>query len=132
MAGHGEKKQRRQELAIAALIAEATILAAAARAKVGERTLRRWLTEDAAFVKAYRKARRAVFEESIALAQRAATGVVGTLLEVATRGAKDSDRVRAGKVLLDHGGKGVELLDLETRLADLEAARAEWPKGENS
>jgi hypothetical protein len=61
MAGHGEKKGRKAELAIAALLAEPTVEAAAARAGVSAGTLKNWLA-DPAFRRAYRRARREVVE----------------------------------------------------------------------
>jgi hypothetical protein len=40
MAGHGEKLTRKQEAAIAALLSEPTVEAAAARAEIGHQTLK--------------------------------------------------------------------------------------------
>ena len=56
MIGHGEKLTRKQEAAIAALLAESSIGAAARKARIGEATLQRWLRLPA-FAQAYRDAR---------------------------------------------------------------------------
>ena len=45
MTGHGEKLTRKQEQAIACLLAEATLTAAASHCGIGEATLRRWLRD---------------------------------------------------------------------------------------
>jgi hypothetical protein len=57
MTGHGEKLTRKQEDAIAALLDAPTVAAAAGKAGIGERTLRRWL-RIAEFQSAYRRERR--------------------------------------------------------------------------
>src|SRR5437762_3477682 len=100
MSGHGEKRSRRQEAAIAALLTETTHAAAAAKAGVSEATLRRWLRLPG-FRAAYRRARRELVEAAIGRIQAAAGQAVDTLLTVAKGGAKESDRVRAAVALLD-------------------------------
>jgi hypothetical protein len=55
--GHGEKRSRRGEAAIAALLTEPTIEAAAAKARISVRTLKYWLRQPR-FQAAYRQARR--------------------------------------------------------------------------
>jgi hypothetical protein len=109
--GHGEKLSRKQEQAIAALLEESSIQAAAVRARVGERTLRNWL-QLPAFGAAYRRARRNLVEGAIGRIQAATGQAVDTLLAVARDGAKDSDRVRAAVALLDHAFRGIELADV--------------------
>ena len=104
-AGYGEKLSRKQEQAVAALLEESTLTAAAARVKVGERTLRNWLREPG-FHAAYRRARRELVESAIGRLQAAAGLAVDTLLAVAKGGAKDGDRVRAAVALLDHAFRG--------------------------
>jgi hypothetical protein len=59
MTGHGEKLSRKREQAIAALLTQPTIAAAAKMAGIGERTLRRWLKLPE-FASAYDAARREV------------------------------------------------------------------------
>src|ERR1700685_3080143 len=68
----------RQAAAIAALLAEASVSAAAKKIGVGEKTLRRWM-ELPAFKAAYRAARVDVVEGAAARLQRAAGKAVETL-----------------------------------------------------
>src|SRR5947209_7403705 len=107
MSGHGEKMSRKQEPAVAALLAEPTVTAAAAKAGVSEATLRRWMASPA-FAAACRDARRQVVCAAVERLQGAVGLAVDTLRTVAGTGAKDSDRVRAAVALLDHAFRGLE------------------------
>jgi uncharacterized protein YjgD (DUF1641 family) len=60
MAGFGSKINRKQEDAIAALLSQRNVEEAARAAKIGVRTLYRWL-KDPDFDTAFRQARRAAF-----------------------------------------------------------------------
>jgi hypothetical protein len=151
MAGHGERRSRKQEQAIAALLVEPTIAAAAVRASVSEVTLQRWLREPT-FAVAYRRERRRNVETAVGRIQAATGQAVDTLVAVAKQGKKDSDRVRAAVALLDHALSGLTDADvlhgtpdagdgsaldargvvklLGTRLQQLD--RADLPTGEKS
>ena len=109
-----------QERTITALLAEPSIVAAAKVAKVSEPTVRRWLHQDDAFITAYRAARRSLVEGAVAQLQRASTEAVETLC-TAMRTGPPAVRVRAADLVLTKAMAGVELLELETRLAVLEA-----------
>ncbi len=120
MAGHGEKLSRKQDQAIAALLAASNIPDAAVQAGVGERTLYRWL-QDAVFQRAYREARRQVVQHAIVQVQHACEGAVATLRAVMENAdAPASARVSAARVVLDTSIKAVELEDIEQRLVALE------------
>src|SRR5262245_47766505 len=108
--GHGEKLTRKKEQAIAALLCEATVQAAAARAGVSLSTLKRWLKEPEVRA-AYRQARRELVEGAVGRIQAATGQAVDTLVGVAKAGAKDADRVRAAIALLDHALVGVREAD---------------------
>ena len=56
-AGHGAKPAAVREQAIVALLSEPSIGKAAAACGIGEKTLRRWLTDDAAFKAEFEAAR---------------------------------------------------------------------------
>jgi hypothetical protein len=99
-AGHGEKLSRTQERAIAALLAQPTIVKAASAAGVGERTLRRWL-KDTGFRIAYDTARREIVDHAVARLQATAGEAVDTLQAVMRTGTKDGDRLRASIAVLD-------------------------------
>ena len=119
MQGFGEKLNRKQEQAIAALLSETTIAAAAEHARVNEATLYRWLKLPA-FKAAYRAARRDVVEKATAQLQNASWAASGTLLRL-LNSSSDSVRLRAAMAILDQANKGVEMLDFEERLSALEA-----------
>ena len=118
MKGHGEKLTRKQEQAIAALLSETTVAAAAERAGVGEVTLWRWLKLPD-FTSAYREARRQVVEKAVAQLQHSSWAASTTLLKLLAA-PSDSVRLRAAVAILDQANKGVEQLDFEGRLTALE------------
>jgi hypothetical protein len=70
MAPPGDKLTGRQAAALAALLAEPTVQAAAVKAGIGERTLQRWL-RDPGFISEFRAARRQLVEGAVARLQRA-------------------------------------------------------------
>jgi DNA-binding transcriptional MerR regulator len=121
MGGHGEKLTRKQEQAVAALLAQRTLKAAAQAVGVNESTLRTWL-QQGAFVTAYREARRRVVEDAVAQLQRLTSKAVQALRRNLTAGSP-ADQVRAALGILDRAVKGVELLDIEERLAAVEKDR---------
>jgi hypothetical protein len=119
MPGHGEKLTRKQEEALAALLACPTILEAAARIEVDESTLRRWLKQPA-FRAAYRQARAQVLEAAVGRLQQAASLAVDTLVKHLAA-EKPGDAIRAADLILQHAMRGAELLDLAERVDELEA-----------
>jgi transposase-like protein len=118
MTASSEKLSHKQEQAIAALLSEATISAAAEKVGVGEVTVHRWL-KLSHFVAAYREARRQAVEKGIAQLQQANWAAATTLIRLLGSGS-DSVKLRAAQTILDHSNKGVEFLDFEQRLAALE------------
>lgn len=96
----------KQETAVAALLTEPTYRAAASRAGVSERTLYRWL-RDEAFVNALRITRRKMVELAVGRMQAATGQAVTALLDIAHRGQRDSDRLRAATALLDRAFQGL-------------------------
>jgi hypothetical protein len=120
--GHGEKRTRKREHAIAALLTAPSLGEAARLAGIGEATLRRWL-RDPAFAAAYRAARRQMLEPVVGHLQQAATAAVETLQRNLAASA-ESVQVRAAQVILERAFKGVELMDLAERVEALEARAA--------
>src|SRR5262249_22091002 len=105
----------------AALLTCDSIAAAAARGGVAEGTLYRWL-KDAAFQAAYREARRAVVQQAITQVQQATGEAVETLRSVMRDPeATASARVSAAKAVWETAIRGIDLEDLEARIAALEA-----------
>jgi hypothetical protein len=117
MAGHGERRSRKQEQAVAALLSEPTITAAAARAGVSEVTLSRWLKEPS-FVAAYRAARRGLVEQALARLQGAAGEAVDTL-KANLRAEKAADQNRAAVAILEQCLRYSEAADLAAEIEDL-------------
>ena len=112
----------RQEQSITALLVQGSLQAAAEASGINEKTLRRWLREDAAFQTAYRDARRAVVQHAITQVQQATGEAVETLRSVMQDAeAPASARVSAAKAMLETALKGIDIDDLEVRLAALEA-----------
>src|SRR4051794_17751446 len=110
MSAEKNKPPRLQEQAIAALIAEPTVAAAAEKTGVVEATLHRWL-RGPKFRAAYRKARREVLRHAVERLQSATGQAVETLVGVAQGGVRDGDRVRAAALILDHAFRGLALDD---------------------
>src|SRR4051794_23257765 len=121
-APHGGKRPQREEAAIAALLAEPTIAAAAMKAGIGESTLLRWMAEPD-FKARYRAARRQVVEGAIGRLQQAATRAVDALTRNLACGIPAVE-VGAARSILDQALKAVELVDLAERVEQLEQAAA--------
>ena len=120
MKGHGSKYNRKCEEAIAALLTQRTTEEAARVTGIGIVTLMRWMKLPE-FDQAYREARRAAFNQSVARLQQASTAAATTLLKIMIDPASPpSCRVRAADSVLDHAAKAIELEDIEARLAALE------------
>ena len=118
--GHGQKRERLEDRALAALLSEPTIEAAAQRADVAESTLLRWLQEPA-FKARYRAARRSIVESAVGRLQTVATKAVDTLERNLTCGTPAVE-VGAARSILDQAIKAVELVDLAERVEALELA----------
>jgi hypothetical protein len=99
MKGLGENLTRKQELAIAALLSEPTVAAAAEKAGVSEVTLWRWQKQPE-FLAAYRLARRETMEKATAFLQQSAWAASTTLVRLLGAGS-ESVRLRAATVILD-------------------------------
>jgi hypothetical protein len=111
---------RKQYAAIAALLSHSSIGDAAEAARVGERTIHRWLRLDG-FNQAYRQASRQLVSQAMAQVQAGMIEAVGTLRAVITDPtAPPSARVSAARTLLDMGLRSVEIQDIEERLAAIE------------
>jgi len=119
----GERKNHRQQTALAALIGSVTLDEASSRSGVSRRTLERWLSEDSEFVDQLRAARARVVETSISRLQDACSAAVDTLkrnLECGSPGVE----VRSAVAILEHSIRAIELYDIESRLRALETGRS--------
>jgi hypothetical protein len=110
-----------QEKAIVALVGEGSVAAAARTAGCGERTLHRWLKEDALFRAEFKRCRRESFSHAVSVAQRLAPVAIATLGRIMMDStAPQSARVGAACALLRFGRDSVELDDLAERIDTLE------------
>jgi hypothetical protein len=127
-AGHGEKRSRREEAAIVALLSEPTIEAAAKRARVSGSTLRGWLRESS-FQARYRAARRQVVEQAIAQLQQGTSEAVAALRRNLESGVPAAEIAAESPSLTSR--QAIELTDLAERIEQLEqAAEAAAMRGE--
>lgn len=117
--GHGNKRSRRQEHAIACLLSCLTVKSAAEKAGIAECSLRRWL-EDPAFQAKYKAARRRVVDGAIGNLQRATGRAVATLVRL-LRCGNPAVEAKAAIAILDQAVKGIELADLQEQVEALEA-----------
>jgi hypothetical protein len=118
--GHGDKLARKEQAAIIALLAHPTIPEAAKAAGISETTLWRWLQRDD-FRQKYREAQNKVFNGALASLQGATMEAVKTLLR--NMNCKiPSAEVQAARVILHYTLETHKMFDLETRIAQLEAA----------
>lgn len=125
MAGIGNKLRAKQEEAILALLTTVNVDNAARTAKIGARTLYRWL-QDPEFDRAFRKARRDAFGQGTARLQQAASAAVSSILKIMLDPlAPASTKLRAADLVLSHGAKAIELEDVEARVSELERAAEE-------
>jgi len=116
--GHGDKLNRKQEQAIAALLSASSIKAAADVCGMAEVTLWRWL-QLPDFQAAYRTARRQVVERAVSELQAAC----GEAVEKIKRNLSCDNptvEIRAAQIILEQGIKGVEIMDLQERVEALE------------
>ena len=111
----------KQERALVALMGARTLDDAAVRAEVGQRTLRRWLQQDA-FQAAFRRLRQDAMGAATAHLQNVAWEAVEALRSILTDdAAPPGARVSAARTLLDQAQRAVELEDLALRIDQLEA-----------
>jgi DNA-binding transcriptional MerR regulator len=128
MTGHGAKFGRKKEEAIVALLAHRTIEEAARAVNISPKTLLRWQKESD-FEAAYRAAKRAAFNQSIARLHYLSSAAVSTLGKIMLDSATPpSTRVRAADSIIDHTAKAIELEDMEARVSELERAAEEASK----
>jgi hypothetical protein len=122
MKGHGSKFGRKKEAAIAALLIHRSVEDAARAAGIGVTTLLRWM-QIPEFDAAFRKARRAAVSQATARLQQNAGAAAATILKIMVDlSASASVRLRAADLALAYARDGIEMEDLEVRVAELERA----------
>jgi hypothetical protein len=117
----GEKLSTVEERALEALLSERTFRAAAKKARVPERTLRRWVSKKESFQRAYRDARGELRRQVAARLEQTMATAVGTLESVMrSRSASPAVRIAAARTVLEIGWKNADD-ETEARIRDLEA-----------
>jgi hypothetical protein len=108
----------KQERALVALMTCRTLDEAADQASVGQRTLRRWLQQEA-FQSAFKDLRREAMASASTYLRTLAWEAVSTLRAVMTDDANaPGSRVSAARTLLEHAQRAVEFEDLSLRVGD--------------
>jgi hypothetical protein len=118
----GELGNARQDRMIVALLDHLTQEKAASVLGISTVTLWRQMQKPE-FAAAFRKARRQAVSLSVARLQQATGAAVATLLRVMTdRDAPASSRIRAADMALQGAFRGMEIEDIDARVAELERA----------
>jgi transposase-like protein len=128
--GHGSKLGRQREQLIASLLGARTVEEAAQRVGLSKATALRWMKQDA-FRPAFGAARRELLSATVGRLQAVSGEAVEALRAAVTSASPSTVSVSAARAILDFAAKGVELLDLEERVAALEErfAADDSPKG---
>jgi hypothetical protein len=124
MANNGKQNEltTRQKRAITALLVAPDRKAAAEAAKVGYRSINRWLAEDPCFVSQLNQAETLMIADQVRALVRdmdANRETMRTIRDSERNSA--ADRLRAAKYLDDSLQRWRDYLNLETRIAELEA-----------
>ena len=110
----------KQQRAVAALLSERTIGDAAKAASVGERTLARWVAEDASFQRALQDAQSALIDSTVRNLARLSENATTALEDSLAQHEPTALRLRAATVVLDKVLQYKQLIELEKRVATLE------------
>jgi hypothetical protein len=121
--GHGSKTDAVREQAILALLSERTIELAAAKAGIGESTLRRWITDDAAFRAEYEAARRATFEAGINRVHALTARAIDTLEDLLGATKHPAVRLGAARTVAEIGLHQHDADTILKKLDEIEAAQ---------
>lgn len=110
-----------QQRAIAALLSTKSVAEAAQQIKVTERTLFRWLTEPE-FKRQLALAERELVSTATRRLLQYSDAAISVIVSIMADEAKPASvRLRAAMAVMDYSLKLREILDLEERIAELEA-----------
>lgn len=119
----------KQEKLIAFLLTERTIEHACQQAEIAVVTYWRWMQEKE-FIAAYRRARRDLIEGTVSRLQNISAAAIDALERNLTC-ENPASEIRAATIILEQAAKGVELLDLESRIEELEELTREVKQDES-
>ena len=115
----------KQKKAVSALLRCPTVKKAAAEAKIGYSTIRRWLQEDE-FRNEYEKQLAGLISEAAATAKKGLDPALLVLWEIiADEYEATTTRISAARVFMDSGMKLAELADIASRIEALETQLSE-------
>ena len=117
--GHGEKKNRKLDAFVAALLTHGTVEAAAKSAGISVASGYRWM-RDAGVIERLRLARQESWNNAMAQLQTASPAAVKCLHTIVLEAESETARVAASRVILETALKTVVLSALEERLTRLE------------
>ena len=109
----------KQEKLIALLLTEKTIDEACKKAGINVTTYWRWM-QDENFLREYRKVRRGILENTVAKLQSVTYQAIETL-ERNLHCENPSVEIRCAQIILEQSIKGMETLEVENRIEQLEA-----------
>jgi hypothetical protein len=125
MSGHGSKIDRKQDEAILALMTLGTYAEAAQTCGVAESTLRRW-AKDPDFKREWRQRRQQVTEGVVAQLQIYALEAVQAFYKIMNdEKSTASARLTAARSIMAYAFKGQDALEMEERIAEIEALVSE-------
>lgn len=120
MAGNNPLEER-YDKALAALMSEPTIRAAAKKLDIAEPTLYKWL-RDPIFSSMYREARMKAVEHAIAKLHKGTNIAVDRLLHIIQDGEQPAAvQVAAARAVLEYSFRGLDVMSLLTKLEELDA-----------
>lgn len=114
-----DKTARRQEAVALLLASGSSVRSAARRSRVGERTVHRWLDEDARFRGRVQELREQLFAQAVGVLTRLA-GKAARRLNKLLDSPNEAIRLGACRTVLEAGPRLRELTDFEARLRALE------------
>jgi hypothetical protein len=117
--GHGEKKSRKLDAFVAAMMTHGSTEAAAEAVGIAASTGYRWL-RDEAVIERLRQARQQAWSRAMAQLQEAGPEAVEALRKILREAENEAPRVSAARTLLELGLKSVEIFHIQERLEKLE------------
>ncbi len=119
--GHGAKTQVIRDRAITALLAGLSIAAAARQAGASERSVKRWLGEDASFQAALAEARRSAFEAALGRLQVLTGRAVAAMEDLLKKTTPPAVRLGAARSVIEVGLHQRDAEMIVRRLDQIEA-----------
>jgi hypothetical protein len=117
--GHGEKKARKLDQFVAAMLAHPTVEAAATSVGIAASTAYRWL-QDETVIRRLAEARRNAMEAAMSRLQANATRAADNLDELQRTAESEAVRLAASRANLEFAFRTVEIIDVLKRLDAIE------------